>query len=76
MEVAFWRDRPTFVTGATGLLGTWLTRRLIEAGADVVCLINQVFLIGVYPGFGKEMIDYVLEPFHTLVCSQPATLTT
>jgi len=34
----YWRDRPTLVTGATGLLGSWLTRRLIEAKADVVCL--------------------------------------
>ncbi|MGH9594708.1 MAG: lipopolysaccharide biosynthesis protein RfbH [Bryobacteraceae bacterium] len=34
---------------------------------------NQVFWIGVYPGIRPEMIDYVLETFHTLVCSQPAT---
>jgi len=40
MEVssAYWRDRPTLVTGATGLLGSWLTRRLLEAKADVVCI--------------------------------------
>ncbi len=37
----FWRDRPTFVTGATGLLGGWLVRRLVEAGADVVCLVRD-----------------------------------
>lgn len=29
------------VTGATGLVGSWLTRRLREAGADVVCLIRD-----------------------------------
>lgn len=38
---AFWRDRPTLVTGATGLVGSWLARRLVEAGADVVCLIRD-----------------------------------
>jgi CDP-glucose 4,6-dehydratase len=38
---AFWRDRPTFVTGGTGLLGSWLVRRLVEAGADVVCLVRD-----------------------------------
>jgi len=37
----FWHDRPVLVTGATGLLGSWLTRRLIEARADVVCLVRD-----------------------------------
>jgi len=37
----FWRRRPTFVTGATGLVGGWLVRRLIEAEADVVCLVRD-----------------------------------
>jgi CDP-glucose 4,6-dehydratase len=41
MTNLFWRDRPTFVTGATGLLGGWLVRRLLELGADVVCLIRD-----------------------------------
>jgi CDP-glucose 4,6-dehydratase len=34
----FWLDRRTLVTGATGLVGGWLVRRLIDAGADVVCV--------------------------------------
>ncbi len=38
---AFWQDRPTFVTGGTGLVGSWLVRRLTEAGADVVCLVRD-----------------------------------
>lgn len=37
----FWLDRPTFITGATGLVGGWLVRRLVEAGADVVCLVRD-----------------------------------
>jgi CDP-glucose 4,6-dehydratase len=37
----FWQDRPVLVTGATGLVGGWLTRRLVEAGADVVCLVRD-----------------------------------
>ena len=41
MTTPFWQDRPTFVTGATGLLGSSLVRRLMEAGADVVCLVRD-----------------------------------
>jgi CDP-glucose 4,6-dehydratase len=37
----FWRHRRTFVTGATGLVGGWLVERLLEAGADVVCLVRD-----------------------------------
>jgi CDP-glucose 4,6-dehydratase len=38
---AFWLDRPTFVTGGTGLVGNWLVQRLLAAGADVVCLVRD-----------------------------------
>lgn len=37
----FWQDRPVFVTGGTGLVGSWLARRLIDAGADMVCLVRD-----------------------------------
>src|SRR5512140_833909 len=37
----FWRDRPVFITGATGLVGGWLTQRLVEQGASVVCLVRD-----------------------------------
>jgi CDP-glucose 4,6-dehydratase len=38
---SFWLDRPVFVTGATGLIGGALVRRLVDAGADVVCLVRD-----------------------------------
>jgi CDP-glucose 4,6-dehydratase len=41
LKRAFWLDRPTFVTGGTGLVGSWLVKRLLEAGADVVCLVRD-----------------------------------
>jgi CDP-glucose 4,6-dehydratase len=42
MEVdPFWLDRATLVTGATGLVGGWLVKRLLAADADVVCLIRD-----------------------------------
>jgi CDP-glucose 4,6-dehydratase len=41
IESSFWQDRPTFVTGGTGLLGGWLLRRLLELGADIICLVRD-----------------------------------
>ena len=38
---AFWIDRPTFVTGGTGLVGAGTVRRLLDDGADVVCLVRD-----------------------------------
>jgi CDP-glucose 4,6-dehydratase len=38
---SFWVDRPVLVTGGTGLVGSWLVRRLIEARAEVTCLIRD-----------------------------------
>ena len=36
-----WSDRPVLVTGATGLLGGWLVKRLAASRADVVCLVRD-----------------------------------
>ena len=41
MNEAFWRDRPVLVTGATGLVGSWLVKRLLAAKADVICLVRD-----------------------------------
>jgi CDP-glucose 4,6-dehydratase len=41
MTSDFWSDRPVLLTGATGLLGGWLCRSLVDAGASVVCLIRD-----------------------------------
>lgn len=40
-NIQFWKDRPTFITGATGLVGGWLVKHLITVGADVVCLVRD-----------------------------------
>jgi len=40
-ETALWRDRPVLVTGATGLVGSWLVKRLSDLGADLVCLVRD-----------------------------------
>ncbi len=42
MSDAFWKNRNVFVTGCTGLLGSWLTKSLVENGANVVGLIRDL----------------------------------
>ncbi|MBN1179666.1 MAG: GDP-mannose 4,6-dehydratase [Anaerolineae bacterium] len=37
----FWLDRPVLITGCTGLLGSWLSIALVDAGAQVVGLIRD-----------------------------------
>ena len=38
----FWSDKRVLVTGATGMVGSWLTRWLVEAGAYTVALVADM----------------------------------
>jgi len=37
----FWTDRPVFVTGGSGLLGSHMVKKLVDEGASVVCLLRD-----------------------------------
>ena len=41
MTASFWLGRSVFVTGATGLLGSWLVPELVRRGAEVVALVRD-----------------------------------
>jgi len=41
MSDTFWKDRNVFVTGCTGLLGSWLTKSLVKKEANVIGLIRD-----------------------------------
>lgn len=41
-ENRFWNGRRVLVTGCTGLLGSWLTKTLVEKGAEVTGLIRDL----------------------------------
>ena len=41
MSTEFWLERPTLVTGATGLVGGWLVEALLDRRAAVVCLVRD-----------------------------------
>ena len=37
-----WKNENVFITGATGLVGSWLTKFLIDEGANVVALVRDI----------------------------------
>lgn len=51
----FWPKRSVFVTGATGLLGGWLVKDLLEQGARVVALVRDVVPESIF--INQGMID-------------------
>lgn len=42
MSKGFWKDKNVLVTGCTGLLGSWLTKSLVEKNANVIGLIRDL----------------------------------
>ncbi len=40
-QILFWQDRSVFVTGATGLVGSWVVKSLLAQGANVTALIRD-----------------------------------
>jgi CDP-glucose 4,6-dehydratase len=41
MDKEFWQDRSVFITGCTGFLGSWLSKSLFKAGAEVTGLVRD-----------------------------------
>jgi CDP-glucose 4,6-dehydratase len=37
----YWSDKRVLVTGATGMVGAWATRRLVDEGAHAVVLVRD-----------------------------------
>lgn len=37
----FWKNKNVLITGATGFIGSWLTRSLIQLGAEVTALVRD-----------------------------------
>ncbi len=42
MTPKYWQHKNVFITGATGLLGSWLVKYLVDAGARVTVLIRDM----------------------------------
>ena len=41
LAMKFWNHRSVLVTGASGLLGSWLVQELLDSGANVTCLVRD-----------------------------------
>ena len=41
MSRSYWKNRNVLVTGANGFLGSWISKRLVEEGANVICFIRD-----------------------------------
>jgi CDP-glucose 4,6-dehydratase len=42
VEPHIWKHRPVLVTGASGMIGSWLVKSLLECGARIVALVRDV----------------------------------
>lgn len=69
-DAATWKNHRVFVTGATGFIGSWLVRRLLEHGAYVVALVRdwdpQSQLIRSGDAQRIRVVDGALEDYATL----------
>jgi CDP-glucose 4,6-dehydratase len=66
----FWKEKKVLVTGATGLVGSWLVRKLIECEAHVVTLIrdsnpqSELFRSGFFKK--TDLVQGSLEDFYSV----------
>ena len=65
-----WHYRRVLVTGATGLLGSWLTAWLVEQNAEVVALIRDTVPRANFRRLGLDqrvnVVQGALEDYHLL----------
>ena len=69
-DSAFWKAKRVFVTGATGIVGSWVVKDLLEAGAEVVALVydanpqSELYRAGLVKRL--NVVNGCLEDFYTL----------
>lgn len=57
---SFWNDKNVFVTGGTGFLGSYLTKKLVGEGANVTALVrDSVPKSNLYNGVEYENVNFV-----------------
>lgn len=61
---SYWKGRNVLVTGANGFLGSWVSKRLVEEGAHVICFIRDTLPRSFLNLSGT--VDHVVIAFGTL----------
>lgn len=66
----YWQHKNVFVTGATGFLGSWLTKFLVDMGANVTALVRDIVPASrLYQSGYADKVNIVrggLEDYYTL----------
>lgn len=63
-STSYWKGRNVLVTGANGFLGSWVSKRLVEEGAHVICFIRDTLPRSFLNLSGT--VDHVVIAFGTL----------
>ncbi|MCS7252793.1 MAG: GDP-mannose 4,6-dehydratase [Armatimonadota bacterium] len=53
-SLGFWKGRCVLVTGAAGFIGSWLTRALVELGANVIALVREISSMSLFKHWRLE----------------------
>ena len=69
-EGSFWKGRAVLVTGASGLVGSWLVKSLLDLQARPVCLVRDLVPDSIFFSEGLSgracVVNGSLEDLHTL----------
>lgn len=60
----YWKDKNVLVTGANGFLGSWVSKKLVEEGAHVICYMRDVLPKSIFNLSGT--VDKVVTTYGTL----------
>ena len=60
LEVNFWAGRRIFLTGGTGLVGSWVADALVQAKAQVTVLVQDVHPMGHFFGSGTHQHCHIV----------------
>jgi len=73
MDTAFWESKSVLVTGADGFVGSHLTERLIQLGADVSILVRGTSVTGTTSYSFRKLPGRVTERLGQVLCCDIAS---